>query len=156
MIDSMIMSCHDRIMSSPSPPLANRIRVFRDQRGWSQADLAKRAGLSRSGVSAIEQGRLVPATTAALALAAALDAGVEDLFNLTSQGAKSTTWAWEPPSGTSPFWQAAVGGRRWRYPVEKTLIGQIPWDGSAEELTATPSTPPPTTVVLVRTTETHR
>ena len=133
-------------MSSPPTPLANQVRGFRAQRGWSQADLAERAGLSRSGVSAIEQGRLVPSIAAALALAAALEARVEDLFALPSRP-KSPTWAWEPPSGTSPWWEAVVGGCTWRYPVEKTLIGQIPWDGNPQGSTTTQATPSQSTSI---------
>ena len=55
-------------------------------RGWSQEELARLSGLSRAGVSAIETGRLIPSAAAALALAAALECRVEDLFRL--QGAE--------------------------------------------------------------------
>ena len=51
-------------------------------RGWSQEQLARRSGLSRAGISAIETDRLIPSAAAALALAAALDCRVEDLFRL--------------------------------------------------------------------------
>jgi DNA-binding XRE family transcriptional regulator len=44
----------------------NRVRPYRESRGWSQAELARRAGISRAAVSAIEVNRLVPSVTAAL------------------------------------------------------------------------------------------
>ncbi len=61
-------------------PLTNHVRAFRLERGWSQAELAQRSGISRTAVSAIEIQRLTPSVSAALALAAALECRVEDLF----------------------------------------------------------------------------
>ena len=77
-------------------PLTNRVRTCRIARGWSQDELAARAGISRAGVSSIETNRLVPSTSAALALAAALDCRVEDLFQLGSAAACEAAWAWQP------------------------------------------------------------
>lgn len=102
--------------------LTNCLREHRDRRGWSQAELASRAGLSRPEISAVETGRLVPSTAAALALAAALDARVEEIFTLGGV----EEWAW---SSSSRFWRASVGSRTWRYPVERTLAGEIPSGG---------------------------
>ncbi|HEU4973683.1 MAG TPA: helix-turn-helix transcriptional regulator [Baekduia sp.] len=59
---------------------ARRLRGARERRGLSQAELALAAEISRSQVSAIEQGRHVPAVDAALRLAAALATSVEELF----------------------------------------------------------------------------
>ena len=56
---------------STEQSLTNRVKTSRLARGWSQDDLAARAGIFRAGVSAIETERLVPSTAAALALAAA-------------------------------------------------------------------------------------
>ena len=64
------------------PRLENDVRAYRDRLGWSQDELARRSGLSRAGISAIETGRLVPSTGAALALARAFGCTVEDLFRL--------------------------------------------------------------------------
>lgn len=50
-------------------------------RGWSQTELAHRAGVTRQLVSAVEAGRHVPNVTAALHLARALDLPVEALFS---------------------------------------------------------------------------
>lgn len=115
-------------MANP-PVFENEIRARRTERGWSQDELARRAGLSRAGVSAIETGRLIPSTAAALALAAALECRVEDVFSLRGQVAGEPTWAWAPMREPSRFWQAEVGGQTRFYPVEATPMGCLPHDG---------------------------
>jgi len=115
------------------PPLENRLREERIRRGWSQEELARRAGLSRSGVSAIEMGRLVPSAAAALALAAAFGGRVEDLFRLPQSAAGDLPWAWHPRVQPSRYWQAEVGGRVRLYPAEGSLMGTLPHDGVAGE-----------------------
>jgi len=56
------------------------IRDLRIDQGWSQAELAERAGVSRQLVSAVESGRHEPGVSAAVALATALGTSVEALF----------------------------------------------------------------------------
>ncbi|MDR7449843.1 MAG: substrate-binding domain-containing protein [Armatimonadota bacterium] len=56
------------------------MRAAREARGLSQAELARRAGLSRQALSAIEAGRYLPNTAVALRLAQGLGCAVEDLF----------------------------------------------------------------------------
>ncbi len=111
--------------------LANRVREHRTHLGWSQEDLARRAGLSRAGVSAIETDRLVPSCAAALALARALSCRVEDLFHLTGghREPRGPFWAWPPPSNPCRFWRAEVAGRVLQFPVESTPLGVSPHDG---------------------------
>src|SRR4051794_11309243 len=108
--------------------------LLKDRRaaaGWSQDELARRSGLSRAGVSAIENGRLVPSAAAALALAAAFGCRVEDLFALArpaaDAGAGDDPWAWPPGEVGSGcrFWRAEVGGRVRYYPVEPTALGVV-------------------------------
>ncbi|MFP3907706.1 MAG: helix-turn-helix transcriptional regulator, partial [Acidimicrobiales bacterium] len=60
--------------------MSDRIRAAREQRGWSQQQLARRAGVTRQLVSSIEAGRHSPNVAAALGLARALDTTVESLF----------------------------------------------------------------------------
>ncbi len=111
--------------------LENEVRAYRTRLGWSQEELASRSGLSRAGISAIETGRLIPLTAAALALASALECTVEAIFRLP--GSRSADggqeWAWEPPSSTWRYWRAEVSGRRYRYPVEVSLMGLLAHDG---------------------------
>lgn len=61
----------------------NRLRRVRKRRGWTQAELARRAGVSRQLVGAVEAGRNLPRVDAALALAAALDVEAASLFSPT-------------------------------------------------------------------------
>jgi transcriptional regulator with XRE-family HTH domain len=49
---------------------------MRERRGWSKSELARRAGLNQTTVSAVESGRLIPYDTQLLKLAKAL--GVPD------------------------------------------------------------------------------
>lgn len=102
----------------------NSVRQRRMQRGWSQAELAERAGISRAAVSAIEIERLVPAVTAALSLARVFGCSVEELFGepAHAQGAQME-WAVDPPAEPWRYWEADVGGRRLRFPAERT--GQL-------------------------------
>ncbi|MBX6365999.1 MAG: helix-turn-helix transcriptional regulator, partial [Gemmatimonadetes bacterium] len=111
------------------PQIETRLRERRRERGWSQGELAARAGLSRAAISAIETRRVVPSTAAALALAAALGCAVEDLFALPTGGRPAEPWAWERPARERRFWRASVGGRVLRYPVEPTPVGALPHDG---------------------------
>ena len=97
---------------------SNRLREFRANAGLTQAELAERAGISRTAVTAIEGQRLIPSVSAALALAQALDTTVERLFGEGDQASQENAWAWTQISPTVPFWEADVSGRRWMYPAE--------------------------------------
>jgi molybdate-binding protein/DNA-binding XRE family transcriptional regulator len=110
--------------------IENDIRGHRLRLGWSQQDLALRAGLSRTGVGAIESGRLVPSTAAALALAAALGCRVDDLFRLRRANVEGPGWAWNPRGLSGRYWHAEIGGRTLLYPVEASPLGLIPHDGT--------------------------
>lgn len=113
-------------MSQAEIPLYNLIRQFREERGWSQQELADRAGLSRAGVSAIEMGKLVPSTVAALSLAKIFGCGVEELFQL---GGYETSWAWQPSKNPCRYWRAMVGGNLLLFPVEASPLGMVQHDG---------------------------
>ena len=63
--------------------LANCLRSERASRGWTQAELAARVGVSRKTINTIENGVFVPSTMIALKLAKALERPVEELFSLT-------------------------------------------------------------------------
>jgi molybdate-binding protein/transcriptional regulator with XRE-family HTH domain len=110
------------------PQFENDLRDRRTRRGWSQEEVARRSGLSRAGVSAIETGRLIPSAAAALALAAALECRVEDLFRLRP-APREAAWAWPPRHEPCRYWHADVGQGRRLYPTESTALGVIPPDG---------------------------
>ena len=137
------------MIMSNIPTLKNLVRERRSARGWSQQELAQRAAIARASVSAIEMGRLVPSAAAALALAAALDCRVEDLFQLTTAPATGPDWAWDPGGTPARYWQAEVNGREWLYPLEPTYLGTLAHDGLYDGTSLLPrvETPPPTLVM---------
>ena len=61
---------------------SNRLKSCRMEKGFSQSELATRAGVTRQAVSAIESNLYLPTTAVALRLASVLDCRVEDLFSL--------------------------------------------------------------------------
>jgi molybdate-binding protein/transcriptional regulator with XRE-family HTH domain len=106
---------------------AARLAQLRRARGWSQAALAGRCGVSRAEISAIETGRLVPSVATALRVAGALGEPVEAVFAAQEP---SWRWAWLPPSAADGrVWQAAVGRSTLLYPLEPTAAGVLPHDG---------------------------
>src|SRR5215831_10750561 len=108
----------------------NRVRSRRQARGWTQDQLAQAAGLSRTGVSAIEAGRLVPSVSSALGLAQALQCTVEDLFGPKSE-AGVIDFAWLPASFPCRYWLADIGGRTLAFPIENGLRSDLGHDGVA-------------------------
>lgn len=58
----------------------NRLRQRRTELGLTQAEVAERAGVSRTAVTAMEADRLVPSVAAAIAVAGVLSQTVEELF----------------------------------------------------------------------------
>ena len=78
--------------------LDNRIRGRRQAAGLSQQELAKRCGLTRQAINAIEAGHYVPNTLVALRLAHALGSRVEDLFRLPEEHVRiEAEWMVETP-----------------------------------------------------------
>lgn len=115
------------------PDLENFVRASRLRRNWSQEELARRSGLSRAGISAIETGRLIPSTSAALALASAFDTRVENLFRLPITRPDGANWAWTPLHLPCRYWAAEFADGIRLYPVEATPLGVIPHDGVFEQ-----------------------
>jgi molybdate-binding protein/DNA-binding XRE family transcriptional regulator len=96
--------------------LTNRVKTARQMRGWSQDELARHSGLSRSGISAIEIGRLIPSAAAALALAKAFACRVEDLFSLDEPAGPEVAWAAPPGASQCRYWHARLDDRQLLYP----------------------------------------
>ncbi|HEY0248107.1 MAG TPA: helix-turn-helix transcriptional regulator [Gryllotalpicola sp.] len=58
----------------------NRIRTEREARGWTQALLAERLGVSRQTINAIETGKYDPSLPLAFRLASVFERPIEALF----------------------------------------------------------------------------
>jgi molybdate-binding protein/transcriptional regulator with XRE-family HTH domain len=133
-------------MSSPSTT-KNSVQSRRLAKGWSQQQLADRAGLSRTGISSIESGRLAPSVTAALALALALNCTVEELFAPQISDKPVLDWAIAPVGPQPRYWGARVGSRVLAYPVEDDSP-QLDWhDGVLGGNASSPSDAERTLVV---------
>jgi putative transcriptional regulator len=65
--------------------LANRLREVREQREMTQEALARRVGVTRQTIIAVEKGKFGPSVTLALQLARVLGTTVEHLFWLNDQ-----------------------------------------------------------------------
>lgn len=59
----------------------NRLRVLRAERGWSQAELGGRLGVSRQAVNAIETGKYDPSLPLAFKLARLFEMPIEQIFS---------------------------------------------------------------------------
>ena len=64
----------------------NRLRELRGARGWSQGDLAKRLGVSRQTVNAIETGKYDPSLPLAFSIAAVFTLSIEEIFSPNGSG----------------------------------------------------------------------
>ena len=63
----------DTIVDDLSSRLAHRLRLERDSRGWSLADLAERSGVSKATISKIERAEVSPTAVVLVRLASAFD-----------------------------------------------------------------------------------
>ena len=61
--------------------MENQIRVLRKEKGISQEDLARRCGVSRQTINAIENNKYDPTLALAFHLAAELSTTVDELFH---------------------------------------------------------------------------
>jgi len=61
--------------------MRNRLPALRDERRWSQADLAARLGVSRQTVISIEKGRYDPSLPLAFRLADVFETTIEAIFD---------------------------------------------------------------------------
>lgn len=68
-------------MGGGDPIMQNRLRHFREEKGWTQDELAAKSGVSRVTISGIESGRVTVAKTDTLVhIADALEKPVSDVF----------------------------------------------------------------------------
>jgi transcriptional regulator with XRE-family HTH domain len=95
----------DTLVDDLSRRLAQRIRLERDGRGWSLADLAERSGVSKATISKIERAEVSPTAVVLVRLASAFDltlAGLmlraEDQGDRLSRAADQPVWR-DPETG---------------------------------------------------------
>lgn len=62
--------------------LKNNLKQLRADKGWSQAELAKEAGVSRNTISSIETGEFIPSAKLAAILCLVFEKKFEELFYL--------------------------------------------------------------------------
>lgn len=60
--------------------MKNTLSELRDQKGWTQGELAKQLGVSRQSVNAIETGKYDPSLPLAFKIAALFDSLIEEVF----------------------------------------------------------------------------
>ena len=73
---------HSDQLTKSTRRFSNHLKSLRTQKGFSQGELAARAGITRQAVSSIESNLYLPTTAVALHLASVLGCRVEDLFSL--------------------------------------------------------------------------
>jgi molybdate-binding protein/DNA-binding XRE family transcriptional regulator len=125
----MAKQSHPQNFGNGNPTPGQRVRGERVRRGWSQAELAHRAGISRAAVSAIEIDRLTPSVTAALALAGCFGTAVEDLFGWRRSQTTAVQWAWPPRGAKVRYWRAEVDGQILSFPIEEPVTIEYAHDG---------------------------
>ncbi|RJY09027.1 helix-turn-helix transcriptional regulator [Aurantiacibacter aquimixticola] len=60
--------------------MQNRLKEFREEHGWSQGELARRLGVSRQTINAVETDKYDPSLPLALRMAKLFAVEVPDLF----------------------------------------------------------------------------
>ncbi|TAD76275.1 MAG: transcriptional regulator [Sphingomonadales bacterium] len=60
--------------------MENRLKHYREAKGWSQGELARRLGVSRQTVNAVETNRYDPSLPLALRMARLFEVAVPELF----------------------------------------------------------------------------
>jgi transcriptional regulator with XRE-family HTH domain len=87
----------DTLIDDLSHRLAHRLRLERDSRGWSLADLAERSGVSKATVSKIERAEVSPTAVILVRLASAFDLTLAGLMlRAESQGGRISRAAEQP------------------------------------------------------------
>lgn len=87
----------DTIIDDLGDRLARRLRLERDIRGWSLADLAERSGVSKATISKIERAEVSPTAIVLVRLASAFDLTLAGLMlRAESQGERVSRAAEQP------------------------------------------------------------
>lgn len=91
----------DIIVDDASAGIARRIRLEREARAWSLADLAARAGVAKATVSKIERGEMSPTAVMLVKIAGAFDLTLAGLL-LRAEGGDLLVRASEQPVWRDP------------------------------------------------------
>jgi transcriptional regulator with XRE-family HTH domain len=87
----------DTLVDDLSQRLAQRIRLERDGRGWSLAELAERSGVSKATISKIERAEVSPTAVVLVRLASAFDLTLAGLMlRAEGQGERVSRAAEQP------------------------------------------------------------
>ena len=87
----------DTLVDDLSARLAHRLRLERDSRGWSLADLAERSGVSKATISKIERAEVSPTAVVLVRLASAFDLTLAGLMlRAEGQGERLSRAAEQP------------------------------------------------------------
>lgn len=89
------------IIDDTGTRIAYRLRLERDARSWSQADLAERSGVSKATISKIEREEMSPTAMILLRLAGAFDLTLAGLL-LRAEGGRLLSLAGEQPVWRDP------------------------------------------------------
>ena len=68
-----------------SPTINNRVKELRIAQGWTQEQLAEKAGVSRQSINSIERNRYVPSLELALTFARIFACPTDQIFQLEKQ-----------------------------------------------------------------------
>jgi transcriptional regulator with XRE-family HTH domain len=90
----------DTLVDDLSQRLAQRIRLERDGRGWSLAELAERSGVSKATISKIERAEVSPTAVVLVRLASAFDLTLAGLM-LRAEGRGERV----SRAGEQPIWR---------------------------------------------------
>lgn len=66
---------------------ADKIKALREAKGWTQADLARKLGITRNGVNSWEQGLSMPSPACLVDLAKTLSVSTDYLLGVESTAA---------------------------------------------------------------------
>ena len=90
------------IIDDLSNRLAHRLRLERDGRGWSLADLAERSGVSKATISKIERAEVSPTAVVLVRLASAFDLTLAGLMLRAEGHGDSVSRAADQPVWRDP------------------------------------------------------
>jgi transcriptional regulator with XRE-family HTH domain len=97
----------DALIDNVCDQIARRLRLERDSRGWSLADLAERSGVSKATISKIERAEVSPTAVILVRLAGAFDLTLAGLM-LRAEGQEERLTR----AGNQPVWRDPETGYR--------------------------------------------